>query len=380
MNVTVSSESSRVSILRLYRTENVGPVGYKQLLQKFGTADAALEAIPELARRGGQKKPKKIPSLEKIKREIYAGESLGAQLVTYQDSVYSKYLLHCNDAPPILWCRGHTHLLEQPCFAIVGARNASANSKGFASSIAQRLSDNDFVIASGMARGIDAAVHQGCMRGRSGTIAVLAGGVDNIYPEQNTDLYKSIIIEGLVISEAPVGMVPVARHFPRRNRLISGLSLGVLVVEAERRSGSLITARFASEQGRLVFSMPGHPLDSRAYGTNDLIRNGATLVQTADDILVDILPLVERPLSENNDEYSSEQVPMMANEVTDKLRKHIISLLGPTPTQIDHLIRYSECSVSEVHGVLLELELAGRLERYSGQMVSLSTMDEEIII
>ena len=364
-----------IAALRLYRTENVGPVAFRQLTDQFGTPENALVALPDLASRGGRKKPLRVPSVRDIKREITAGEALGARLFSYQDATFSKALWACADAPPLLWSLGHSHLMTKPAIAVVGARNASANGLQLTQNLSRSLSDSGLVVISGMARGIDGAAHTGALSSTGGTIAVLAGGLDHIYPKEHEALYRKIIGQGLIVTEMPPGSIAQARHFPRRNRIISGLSLGTVVVEAARRSGSLITARTSAEQGRHVFAIPGHPLDQRAQGPNDLIRNGATLVQSAEDILQDISLQYDSLFEHETPTAFKAPVAPPDTKILSEVRPKIIGLLSPTPTIIDDLVRLSDCPPNTVLTVLLELELAGRLNRHAGQKVSLTTMD-----
>jgi len=264
--------AERAAWLRLIRIENVGPVTFRHLLRRYGTAAKALGALPDLARRGGRRRPVVIPPAAEIAAELDAIDSLGARAIALCEPEYPPSLRAIEDAPPLLLCLGHVHLLRKPAVAIVGARNASANGRRLAERIASDLATQGLVVVSGLARGIDAAAHGGALEG--GTIAVMAGGPDVFYPEENVGLYREIDERGAIVGEMPPGTVPQARHFPRRNRLVSGLALGTLVVEAAPRSGSLITARLALEQGREVMAVPGSPLDPRARGCNDLLRQG----------------------------------------------------------------------------------------------------------
>ena len=284
--------AERLDWLRLIRSENVGPITFYQLLARFGSAEAALAALPEVARRGGRSRPLAIGSRAAAERELAALAQAGGRLLAWGEPEYPQALAAVDDAPPLISVKGSTHLLARRAVAVVGARNASANGRRFARDIALQLGQNGLLVVSGLARGIDAAAHVGALP--TGTAAVLAGGIDKVYPEENRALHDEIAERGVLLAELPVGTEPQARHFPRRNRIISGASLGVLVVEAATRSGSLITARFALEQGREVFAVPGSPLDPRCHGTNDLIRNGATLVEGAGDILRELGPIFRR--------------------------------------------------------------------------------------
>jgi DNA processing protein len=276
---------------------------------------------------------------------------------------YPPRLAVLDDAPPLLGVRGALEVLMRPMIAIVGSRNASGAGLKFAGQLARELGDAGFVIASGLARGIDQAAHRASLAG--GTTAMLAGGHDKIYPPEHEDLLAAIVASGAAISEMPLGHVPRARDFPRRNRLISGASLGVIVVEAALRSGSLITARIAAEQGREVFAVPGSPLDPRAAGTNDLIKQGATLITAASDVIQAVEPIIDRPTKASE----PDEDPLEQPDASDRTR--VVGLLGPTPILLDDLIRLADASPAIVRTVLLELELAGRLERHGGGLVSL---------
>jgi DNA processing protein len=360
----------RLQWLRLIRSENVGPITFRQLLARFGSAGAALDALPELARRGGRRRPISICSKAAAERELERLESLNAYTVALCEPDYPPALGVLEDAPPILSCLGHAHLLRRTAVAVVGARNASANGRRLAREIAAELGRNDLLVASGLARGIDAAAHEGALE--TGTAAVLAGGIDIVYPEENAALYEAIRARGVMISEIAAGTEPQARHFPRRNRLISGMSRGVLVVEAALRSGSLITARFAADQGREVCAVPGSPLDPRARGCNNLIRQGAVLVESAADVLDALAGALRPPIEEPK--VAEFLVPAVSPPEDGEIaaaRETIEELLGPTPVAVDEVIRECHVSAAIVHMALLELELAGRLERQPGNRVAL---------
>jgi DNA processing protein len=364
-DTTYLTDAQRLDWLRLIRSDHVGPRTFRSLLRHFGSARTALERLPDLARRGGAARPGRICSEEDARAELAAGERLGIHLVAPDEDGYPARLATLDDAPPLLGVRGVRDALMRPVIAVVGSRNASAAGLKFAGSLSRDLGEAGFVIASGLARGIDQAAHRASLA--SGTIAVLAGGHDRIYPPEHEGLLAQIIeAGGAAISEMPLGHVPRARDFPRRNRLISGVSLGVVVVEAALRSGSLITARIAAEQGREVFAVPGSPLDPRAAGTNDLIKQGATLTTEASDVINAVEPIMGRPLAlrEPDDEP-------IASEPEASDRARIVGLLGPTPVLLDDLIRMAGTSPTIVRTVLLELELAGRLERHGGGMVSM---------
>ncbi|MBB4371680.1 DNA processing protein [Bradyrhizobium sp. cir1] len=361
------TEAERIDRLRLIRSDNVGPRTFRSLVDHFGTARAALERLPDLARRGGAQRSGRICSADEAKAELAASRKSGIAWLAPGEDGYPARLATLDDAPPLLAVRGDTKTLMRPMIAIVGSRNASGAGLKFAGQLARELGEAGFVIISGLARGVDQAAHRTSVE--TGTIAVLAGGHDCIYPPEHGDLLAAILDhQGAAISEMPLGHEPRARDFPRRNRLISGAALGVVVVEAAHRSGSLITARMAAEQGREVFAVPGSPLDPRAAGTNDLIKQGATLVTEAADIINAVEPIMERPLMHPAGEPDSEP---FENDPQSHDRDQITGLLGPAPISIDDLVRMSGASPAIVRTVLLELELAGRLERHGGGLVSL---------
>lgn len=351
--------------LRLIRTGGIGPITFRHLIARFGTAFAAIEALPDLARRGGGRAPAP-PSEAQIAREIAQVAALGARYILLGDPDYPPLLAETEDAPPALIVAGHPVLATRPVVAMVGARNASAAAIRFARSLAHDLSARGQVVVSGLARGIDTAAHVGALEG--GTIAVIAGGIDVVYPPENDRLQRAIAERGLLIAEQPPGTEPRARHFPSRNRIIAGLAWGTVVVEAAPKSGSLITARLAGEAGREVMAVPGSPLDPRAQGCNLLIREGATLVQNADDVVELASPLLAR--------VSAPAVPFRADsgipDVTDGDRRRLVELLGPVPVAVDEIVRLSGLPPAIVQTVLLELELAGRLDRHAAGRVSLS--------
>ena len=361
---TELTDAERIDRLRLIRSDNVGPRTFRSLVRHFGSARAALERLPEFARRGGASRPQRIPSEADARAELEASARLGVRLVAPEEAGYPPRLTELNDAPPLLGVRGVIEALMRPMIAIVGSRNASAAGLKFAQVLAHDLADAGFVVVSGLARGIDQAAHRASIEG--GTLAVLAGGHDRIYPPEHTDLLTAILASGAAISEMPFGYVARAHDFPRRNRLVAGSSLGVIVVEAALRSGSLITARLANEQGREVFAVPGSPLDPRAAGTNGLIKQGATLITEAADVIDAVQPIMGRPLPLREDDAEP-----LAPDPDGAMRERIVALLGPTPAQLDDLIRLSGASAAVVRTVLLELELAGRLERHGGALVSL---------
>jgi DNA processing protein len=356
---------AREAPLRLIRSANVGPVTYRQLIARFGGAEAALEALPMLAARGGGRAPP-LADLGAVRREIERVERLGARYLFLGDDGYPPLLAELESAPPALIVRGSIALAERTVIAMVGARNASAAACRFARQLALGLGEAGVTVVSGLARGIDTAAHAGSLR--SGTIGVIASGIDVTFPPENRELQEQVATDGLLVAEQPPGTEPLARFFPSRNRIIAGLALGTVVVEAAPRSGSLITARLAAEAGRDVMAVPGSPLDPRAQGCNLLIREGATLVQSVDDILEQVRPIDLRALRSPGGGYGAEPPA----DPGDAERARVIGLLGPVPVPVDELIRQAGLASPVVQMVLLELELAGRLERHAGGRVSLA--------
>jgi DNA processing protein len=364
------SECERHARLRLIRTETVGPITWRDLMAHFGSATDALEALPEMAGRAGKRKIK-IPSPGMIADELAELDRLGARIVTLGEPEYPVSLAQIDDAPPALCVRGKADLLQQPGIGIVGARNASSNGRRLAEMMARDLASEDVSVMSGLARGVDTAAHNGALAANGATVAVMAGGVDVVYPPENDALYQRIVESGAIVSEMPPGLKPQARHFPRRNRIVSGLSLGIVVVEAAQRSGSLITARMAGEQGRDVLAVPGSPLDPRAYGANRLIREGATLVRDADDILEVVRPMLGAPHRTADPEKSVPIQPRLELDTDgSKSRQTVIECLSPEPVAVDEIVRQCELTAPVVRTILLELELAGRLERHPGNRVA----------
>jgi DNA processing protein len=362
-------DGERLDWLRLIRSDNVGPRTFRALVDHCGGARAALAALPDLARRGGAKRSALVYPSHDAERELHAARSFGVQLVATVEPDYPQRLRMIDDPPPLLAVRGNLAALARPTVGIVGARNASAAGMRFAERLARDLGTAGLVIASGLARGIDGAAHRASLA--TGTIAVLAGAHDHIYPPEHVSLADAILADGALISEMPMGYEPRARDFPRRNRLISGLAAGVVIVEAAKRSGSLITARMALEQGREVFAVPGSPLDPRTEGSNDLIKQGATLVTDAGDVISVLQPILGHSVALAAEEPDPSVSPVAEPAGSDRAR--IVGLLGPTPVSLDDLIRLSGCSPAVVRVVLLELDLAGRLERSGGGLVSLVT-------
>jgi DNA processing protein len=350
------------------------------MLRRFGSARAALEALPRLARRSERARTVSATTRAAAAAEVTALHRIGGRLLCWGEPGYPTALAQVEDAPPILTVLGRAEWLDRPMVAIVGARNASANGRRLARELAAGLGAAGLVVVSGLARGIDAAAHLGALD--TGTAAVVAGGVDIIYPEENRGLYEALRRHGAIVAELPLGSEPLARHFPRRNRIISGMALGVLVVEAAARSGSLITARYALEQGREVFAVPGSPLDPRCRGANDLLRRGGILTETAEDVLTQLRPLVQGPSLPRTpaptvlsiEERWSLEAPKGgagAPPPDEDALDMILEKLGPTPVAVDELVRQCQLTASTVATLLLELELAGRVERHPGNLVSL---------
>jgi len=357
------SDAQRRDWLRLARTENVGPVTFDQLIGRFGEPALALAALPDLARRGGRMKPLAVPSEAEAEAELEAGAALGARLIAACEPDFPLPLAALDPPPPLIWVRGRAELLSRPCVAVVGARVASAAGQRFARGLAADLGRTGHVVVSGMARGIDGAAHEGSLP--TGSAAVLGGGVDDVYPPEHRPLYDRLVAEGCVVSENEPGRRAVAKDFPRRNRIIAGLSRAVVVVEAELRSGSLITARLAAEQGREVLAVPGSPLDPRARGANDLIRQGAAICEGVDDVLRALEGL--RDLGEPD---RARYRPPAPADGDPALLRRVADLLSPTPVSRDELVRITGAPAPAVFAALVELSLAGRAELLPGGMVS----------
>jgi len=395
------SDEQRFDWLRLIRSENVGPRTFRALINNCGGARAALEALPELARRGGASRPIRVAAPEDVERELAAARKLGVRFVALGEPGYPPVLRQIDSAPPVLAVAGREEALQQPAVAIVGSRNASAAGLTFADRLARGLGQGGYVVVSGLARGIDQRVHAASLD--TGAIGVLAGGHGKPYPAEAAPLIARMIEFGAVVSEMPIDWEPRGRDFPRRNRIVSGLALGTVVVEAARGSGSLITARFALEQNRQVFAVPGSPLDPRAEGTNDLLKQGAMICTNADDVLTALAPtrtsdlfaasLEEgggdgeplwgeqslfgvdpeaTPRTHPGDEF--DDAGALAYQSADReagARERIVALLGPSPISVDELVRAADASAREVRVALMELELAGRIEISGGDRVAL---------
>ena len=376
----------RLARLRLARSQNVGPRSYAELLRRFGSARRALEVLPQLAKRGGKRGYSPCP-VEDAERELEAGERFGARLIQIGEPDYPLLLSEIDNPPPALWVKGAGTALTAPAIGIVGARNASALGLRTARRIATELSEGGHIIVSGLARGIDAAAHEAALA--HGTIAVMAGGLDKVYPAENTRLAEALLETGAMVSECPMGVEPTSRHFPRRNRLISGLSMGVLLIEAAIRSGSLITARYALEQGREAMACPGAPEDPRAAGCNALIREGAALIRHGQDVLEALAtPLAQgfaepgNPFLFDADDYGDETLRDDYDALSDfdegegdgdqALAEQVVELLGPHPVEPDEIARQCGIAPSELSLVLLELDLAGRIDVLPGGLIARS--------
>ncbi len=367
------TERQRIAWLRLIRSDNVGPATFRDLINHFGSAETALEMLPELSRRGGSTRAIRVASVAEAEKELASAHRFGARFLGIGEPDYPPALRQIDGAPPLLAVKGNPAIGTVPSLGIVGSRNASISGTKFAAMIARDVGRAGYAIISGLARGIDTAAHRASLD--TGTIAALAGGLDQPYPPENVGLLDEITEgNGLAISEMPFGWEPRARDFPRRNRLIAGVSLGLAVVEAASRSGSLITARYAADFGRLVFAVPGSPLDPRCHGTNGLLKDGAIVTTEAQDILQALAPLSRidlftPPQAEEPGEYEPGPMTPPPDE-NDRMR--ITDALGPTPVEIDDIIRHTGLSASSVYLVLLELDLAGRLHRHPGGLVSLA--------
>jgi DNA processing protein len=400
------TDQQRFDWLRLLRSENVGPRTFRALVNNCGGVRAALNALPDLARRGGAKRPIRVASVEEVEKELSAARKLGVRFVALGEPDYPPALQEIDSAPPVLALRGRAAALGKAAVAIVGSRNASAAGLTFAERLARGLGQAGYVIVSGLARGIDQRAHVASLE--TSAVGVLAGGHGKPYPSEAVPLMDRMVESGAVVSEMPIGWEPRGRDFPRRNRIVSGLALGVVVVEAARGSGSLITARFALEQNRQVFAVPGSPLDPRAEGTNDLLKQGALICTGADDVVTALEPMRSNdlaimreasgeageplwgeqalygvdpqstPRTRPGDEFDDASgAPYSGGDEAQAARERIIALLGPSPITLDELARAAEASARAVRVALLELEVAGRVE-YSGHRVALRTAADEV--
>lgn len=369
------TDRQRISWLRLIRSDNIGPATFRDLINHFGSAEHALAMLPELSQRGGSSRTIRIATISDAERELEVAERFGARFIGIGEPDYPPALRQIEAAPPLIAAKGRLSIGSGPAAGIVGSRNASISGTKFAAALARDCGRAGYAIVSGMARGIDAAAHRASLD--TGTVAAMAGGLDCPYPPENQPLFEEICEAGLAVSEMPFGWEARARDFPRRNRLIAGIALGVVVVEAAKRSGSLITARIAGEFGRLVFAVPGSPLDPRCEGTNGLLKDGAILTTGAADVLEALAPLsqINRMIEPRADEPAMEGEGLFPSPPRDDDRARIVDALGPTPVDVDDIIRHTELPASVVYLALLELDIAGRLHRHSGGLVSIAMPD-----
>ncbi len=375
------TDADRIAWLRLSRTENVGPITFRKLLVRYGSASEALAALPDIAQRRG-KRSFKIYPVAAAEKEFETARKLGAHILCLGDANYPELLSHIDDAPPILMLRGRLDLMHTPGIAMVGARNASLPGRRMAEILAKDLA-KEYVIVSGLARGIDTAAHTAALAANGGTVAVLAGGVDVIYPQENQKLYEEIADKGAILSENPPGYPPTNRDFPRRNRIIAGLSLATLVIEAATKSGSLITATYALEQGREVMAVPGSPMDPRAQGTNRLIKDGGMLIENAEDVRQAILTKnlgVVRPAEDllSLEDAANDSAPHAPIDATylNALCEQILVDLSFTPCAVDDLMASTHAPAAALQTAILELELTGEVQRLSGNRVVRVATDE----
>ncbi|UVC11387.1 DNA-protecting protein DprA [Rhizobium sp. TH2] len=366
------TDRQRLAWLRLIRSDNVGPATFRDLINHFGSAEMALEALPELSRRGGSTRPVRVATRDEALTELDFAQRFGARFVGIGEPDYPSALRQVEGAPPLIAIKGKATILRQPSIAMVGARNCSVSGAKFAAMLAREIGRAGYSVVSGFARGVDSAAHRASLD--TGTVAVLAGGLDKPYPPENEPLLAEFeASSGLLLSEMPFGWEPRAKDFPRRNRLIAGIGLGLVVIEAAARSGSLITARYAANFGRLVFAVPGSPLDPRSEGANGLIKDGASLVTNANDIIEAMAPVSRIDLfsPQQVSEPIYEDDKPIALPPSERERDLIVDALGPTPAEIDDIIRHTGLPAQSVYLVLLELDLAGRLHRHAGGMVSI---------
>lgn len=373
----ILSEQQKKEWMQLAFSENVGPITFHSLLSFFGTPKEALSHVNEFARRGGRTREIKIADERQVDEQLKLAKEFDTQIIVSGEKEYPKLLKKTSDRPPVLFAKGHFVLTQKNAIAMVGTRNASLNGRTFTRKLALDLAQHDYVIISGMAKGIDTAAHEGALGadiGMGGTIAVVGTPLNEVYPPENADLFETLCARGCVISELPFGTKMSPQNFPRRNRIISGLSRGVVVVEAQGKSGSLITARLAKEQERLLFAVPGFPMDARSEGPNKLIKQGAVLVENTSDILYELEDLTKQHLfaePDVSDDILIPSYPTVSDTELEQARRIILECLSPQPTSVDELIRGAELSPQIVNIILVELELAGRIERHPGNRISL---------
>lgn len=366
--------AERLACLRLIRSDNVGPVAFRELINRFGGAAQALDALPDISQRAGARRPLRICPRADAEAELEAADRCDARPVFTIEPGYPAALAVIDAPPPMLYLKGRDEVLHMPGIAIVGSRQCSAAGHKLAGLFAEHLTAAGYAVVSGLARGIDGAAHLAALA--RGTVAVLAGGLDVVYPPEHASLHERIGVEGCLVSEAPPGFKPRGTDFPRRNRIISGMSLGVIIVEAAARSGTLVTARYATEQGRDVFAVPGHPLDPRAEGTNKLLKEGATLVTDANDVLRVLEPMTglrEGPARQPRWQPRAEQQPpdvAAAPDVGDDARAHVLAALGPAPVDLDALARATGLPPRAVQIAVLDLDLAGFIDRAGGGLIA----------
>ena len=383
----IFSEQERLERLQLLRSPRVGPITFRCLLKKFGSARKALLALPELAARGGAKIKIKPSSRSQASAEMARVEKVRGVMIFWGEENYPQNLFVLNDAPPVITVLGQPQLLLKNSVSIVGTRNSSLGGLRLTAKIAKDCGDGGYVVVSGMARGIDTAANSAALE--KGSVAVLAGGADHIYPYENRKLYHSLIDRGAVVSEMPIGFTPTGRHFPRRNRIIAGLTLGTIIIEAARKSGAMITARYALEQGREVFAVPGSPQDERSAGPNDLIRDGAYLVAEAGDVIAvlnrrknlserlknrhekqaEIYSNLDNIIAESENSQSENSQSEIKQKNEEQIREKIFQLINFEPTQIDDIIQLLNSNAPKVQSALLEMELAGRIVRVAGNCI-----------
>ena len=371
--IAALDDAGRLACLRLIRSENVGPVTFRELINTFGGAQAALDALPGLARNAGRKRPLRLCPRDLAEHELEAAQACGSQPIFTIEPGFPRLLAEVEVPPPMLYVKGNVSILAGPMIAIVGSRDCSAAGTKLTALFASDLGRAGYVVASGLARGIDGAAHEASLE--TGTVAVLAGGVDQIYPPEHAGLYARIAERGCLITEMSPGYNARAQDFPRRNRIISGVSLGVIIVEAAKRSGTLVTARYAGEQGREVFAVPGHPLDPRAEGTNALLKDGATLVTCARDVIEVLGPITGDAPVRVAEPAQPAPVPVRCSPVVGPLDEgelaRIAQVLGPHPIDIDAIVRATGLPIRAIQIALIELDLSGRIERHGAQLVSL---------
>ena len=363
------SHDEKTCWIRLSRTENVGPVTFAWLISTYGSAKAALDALPHIAARGGRAKPLAASPRADAERELEWAASHNARIIAACEPDYPALLAHISDPPPVIMAMGNPSLLTKPCVAIVGARNASMAGARIAQQFARELGAEGCTVVSGLARGIDTAAHKGSLD--TGTAAIMAGGIDVVYPPENRPLYDEIITRGVLLSECTPGTQPTTHHFPRRNRIVSGLCLATVVVEAATRSGSLITARLALEQGREVFAVPGSPLDPRSFGPNQLIKDGAGLATSAADILDFVRSSASRMSERQGDLFASPGTDAPTDAELASAREIFLEKLGVNAITIDEIVRECHFSCAILMALLAELELAGRIARLPGNRICL---------